>query len=241
MKAFVLCGGRGTRLIPYTNTTPKPMLKIEGRPILEYVIANLKRNGIVDIILTVGYLKEQIMEHFGDGSKFGVKITYLIEQEELKTAGSILPGKGLVKEDFLVVMGDSIMGIDIAEMAKKHMHSGAIATLALKEQEMYFEYGVVDVEAGCVNHFREKPKIEYLANAGMYMFRHRAFEFIEKVGGGRACDFAHDVFPALLKQGERICACQFKGYWVDIGRIADYEKYRKKGVLNGIMGKDFQE
>ncbi|MFH0818064.1 MAG: sugar phosphate nucleotidyltransferase, partial [Candidatus Micrarchaeota archaeon] len=93
MKAFVLCGGKGTRLRPYTYSIPKPMLKLGKRPILQFVIGNLSSSGIKDIILTVGYLKEQIIEYFGDGKKFGVKMSYSQEEEEMNTAGSILPMK----------------------------------------------------------------------------------------------------------------------------------------------------
>ena len=237
MKVFVLCGGKGTRLRPYTDTAPKPMLRIGGRPILEYVIANLRKNGIKDIVLTVGYLKEKIIGHFGDGSKFGVKITYLIEEEEeLKTAGSILPGRKLVGpgENFLVIMGDSILGLDISAFARSHEGSNAVATIALKEEEVHFEYGMVEVEDGKVRKFSEKPTIKYFANAGAYVFKPEIFGYIRDKS-----DFAHDVFPALLKAGKEIRAHPFLEYWVDVGRKADYERYAEKGVLEKILGKDF--
>ncbi|MCX6775312.1 MAG: nucleotidyltransferase family protein, partial [Candidatus Micrarchaeota archaeon] len=102
MKAIVLCGGKGTRLRPYTYSIPKPMLPLGKKPILEFAISNLKRHGFREIYLTVGYLKEQIMNYFGDGSKFGVKIKYFTEEKEMNTAGSILPCKNHIDETFLV-------------------------------------------------------------------------------------------------------------------------------------------
>ena len=102
MKAIILCGGEGTRLRPYTYNAPKPMLKLGNRPILEYVLLNLKRNGFKDIILTAGYLSEQIKDYFGDGSDFGVDIEYYIEKEKLNTAGSVLQARKVIDDTFLL-------------------------------------------------------------------------------------------------------------------------------------------
>ncbi|MFH1471177.1 MAG: nucleotidyltransferase family protein, partial [Candidatus Micrarchaeota archaeon] len=131
MKAFVLCGGKGTRLRPYTYSMPKPMLKLGKRPILQFVINNLSSSGIKDQILTVGYMKEQIMDHFGDGKQLGVKLSYLEETEEMNTAGSILPGKDLIDSTFVVVMGDHLTMVDIEKAVKHHKKKGAIATVGL--------------------------------------------------------------------------------------------------------------
>ena len=100
MKAFILAGGEGTRLRPYTYNTPKPMLKVGGRPILEYVISNLKRCGILDLLITSGPMHDQIINYFGDGNSFGVKITHVIEKEKLNTAGSIRAHRDKIKERF---------------------------------------------------------------------------------------------------------------------------------------------
>src|SRR4030095_5602323 len=114
MKAFILAGGEGTRLRPYTYSVPKPMLMLGDKPILLYLIENLKRCGVKDLVITSGYKHEQIVDYFGDGSKFGVKIEHSVEKEKLNTAGSILAYKGKIKDTFAVVMGDHLTNIDIA-------------------------------------------------------------------------------------------------------------------------------
>ncbi|MEW6748763.1 MAG: nucleotidyltransferase family protein [Candidatus Micrarchaeota archaeon] len=227
MKAFIVAGGEGTRLRPYTYTTPKPMLKLGDKPILQYVIENLKKHGIKDLILTVGYKHEQIVDHFGDGKKLGVKIEYSIEKERLNTAGSILPYKGKVKETFAVVMGDHLTDIDMADMLKHHKKSGAMATIALYKNKSTLEYGVADVEDGTVVAFREKPGLEHLYNTAIYILEPGIFGYIKEKE-----DFAKDVFPRLLKEGKTINAYVFEGVWFDIGRVTDYDRFVE---LFGLM------
>src|SRR3989338_2560207 len=140
MKAFILCGGEGTRLRPYTYTTPKPMLPVGGKPILQHLIEHLKKHAIKEFALTVGYLKEKIMDYFEDGKKFGVKIEYATEDTPKNTAGSILDYRGKVKETFAVLMGDHITDINLADMIRSHKKSKALATVALLKKETKIEY-----------------------------------------------------------------------------------------------------
>lgn len=219
MKIFVLCGGLGTRLRPLTLKTPKPMLLVGGKPILFYVIDNLKKNGFGDIVLTVGYLHEQIRDYFGDGKKFGVKIEYSIEKEMQNTAGSILPYNGKVKETFAVVMGDHLTNVNIKKMLEFHRKSSAIVTIALQKHALKIDYGVVDVSNGRVIAFKEKPVLEHLINTGMYICEPKIFDYVK----GKE-DFAKDVFPRLMENGEKIAAYHLPDEWFDIGRLSDYEK-----------------
>ncbi len=222
-KVFVLCGGKGTRLRPLTYTIPKPMLPVGKKPILEFVIRNLKKNGFSDIILAVGYLKEQIKAHFGDGSKLGVKIDYLKEEKELGTAGSILAGKTAAKDSFLVVMGDHLTNANVRKLLEAHKKSNCIASIALKKQGVPLEYGVAKVSNGSISSFEEKPIIENYVNAGMYAFEPEIFNYIKD-----GSDFAQDVFPALLKAKKKINAFVFEDeFWMDIGRTADYEEINR--------------
>ena len=131
MKAVVLCGGKGARLRPYTDEIPKPMLPLGKKPILQYILENAKRNGIEEVFLTVGYKKEQIKEYFGDGQSFGIKINYVEEDEPKNTAGSILPLKDVLKETFLVLMGDHLTNINLRKMVEFHKENGAVATIAV--------------------------------------------------------------------------------------------------------------
>lgn len=219
VKAIVLCGGKGTRLRPYTYTIPKPMLPLGKKPILEYVLQTLKNAGITDVTLAVGYLHEQIKEYFGDGKRMGLKLSYSVEKKEAGTAGSIVPLAGQFKETFVVMMGDHMSNIDIAKLVEFHRKQGGIATVALNRKGIPLEYGVADLEGSRIARFREKPIVENLVNSGVYVFEPKIFDYIH-VGD----DFANDVFPLLLEKKEKISGFIFADYWLDIGRTTDYEQ-----------------
>ena len=233
MKTFILAGGEGTRMRPYTYELPKPMLPMgaEKKPILYYVVKNLKRNGLADYIITAGYMSERIEEYFGDGSKFGVKIEYSIETEKLNTAGSIFPLKDRVDGTFVVVMGDHITNIDLKEMVEQHKKSGCIATIALLKGGFPLEYGIAEVDdKNHVVKFREKPMIENLYNVAIYVFEPKIFDYIKEKD-----DFARNVFPRMLEKKEKINAYVFKKIWHDIGRVVDYEKLNKELDMKKIF------
>jgi len=219
MKAFIISGGEGTRLRPYTYYVPKPMLPLGGKPIMQYVIDNLKRSGIKDLIVTTGFLHEKISSYFGDGSKFGVRMEYAVEKEKLNTAGSIYAYRGKVKETFAVVMGDHLTNINLADMISHHRKKGAIATVALYKSTMPLEYGVAKVETGKIVGFAEKPLLEHLYNTAIYVFEPEIFEYIHEKD-----DFAKDVIPRLLKGGKKVESYIFEDVWFDIGRVSDYER-----------------
>jgi len=219
MKAIVLCGGKGTRLRPYTYTIPKPMLPLGKKPILQFVLSSLSRAGISEAYLTVGYLHEQIEEYFGNGSKFGLKLHYSVEKSEMGTAGSILPLAEKMDGPFVVMMGDHLSSLDIASVIAAHKKSGNIATIALNKKGVPLEYGVADLgEDGSIIRFREKPIVENYVNTGVYVFEPEIFKFI-KPGE----DFANHVFPRLLEAKKKIGGFVFTDYWLDIGRTTDYE------------------
>ncbi len=230
MKAFILCGGEGTRLRPYTYQIPKPMLPVGGKPIIEYVIENIKRSGIKDYILTVGYLNEQISAYLGDGSKLGVDIEFAVEEEKLNTAGSVLPHKDKVKGTFVVAMGDHITNIDIRDMIEHHKKSGAVATIALLKHKIPIQFGMADVKDGYITGFREKPVLEHLYNIAIYVFEPEIFDYIRPKE-----DFAKDVFPRMLEKGEKINAYIFEGIWFDIGHLDEYERLNEEFETSRLL------
>jgi len=220
MIAIVLCGGKGTRLRPYTYSMPKPMLPLGKKPILEFVVNNLKHHGFTDIFFTVGYLKEEIMDYFGDGDKFGVKITYFVEdRKEMNTAGSILPCKKFIKDTFLVVMGDHLTTINFKKIVEFHKKKKGIATMALKRSGLPLEYGIAALDKNnMIVKFEEKPIIQNLVNAGIYALEPEIFNYIRS-----GYDFSLDVFPGLLADKKKMYGYVFDEYWMDIGRVPDYE------------------
>ena len=222
MKAYVLCGGEGTRLRPYTYKLPKPMLPLGDKPILHYVLAHLKENGIKEAVLSVGYLKEKIMGHFGDGSSIGMKITYLVEESPQNTAGALLPEKGKQSGPFLVTMGDHLTNINLKEMQKSHKKSKATATMALASYSFKVPYGVVETgKESVVTGFREKPEHKYMVNTGIYILKPEAFDCIKPKD-----DFAKNVFPRMLKEGKKINAYSSDAKWLDIGSLNEYENMK---------------
>lgn len=223
MRAYVLCGGKGTRLRPYTYSIPKPMLPLGDKPLLEFVVNNLRKNGITDLVLTVGYLRERIQEYFGDGKKFGVKIRYIVEQEEMNTAGSISPDKKNIDDTFVVVMGDHLTNINLKKMIDFHRRHNGIATLGLKKQGIPLDYGVAELDKeGRIVGFKEKPILQNLINSAIYVFEPEIKDYLEP-----GLDFAMDVFPRLLKQGKKIYGYPFEEYWMDVGHLQDYENINK--------------
>ncbi len=219
MKAFILAGGEGTRLRPYTYNKPKPMLTIGGKPILQYVVENIKRAGINDFIITSRYKHDQIIEYFGDGSEFGVTIEHAVETEKLDTAGSILPHKSKINDTFIVAMGDHITNISIEEMVDSHKRNNTMATIALLKKQIPVQFGLAEVSEGVVKGFQEKPLLEHLYNVAIYCFEPEVFDYIDGKN-----DFAKDVFPKLMGNGVDINPFIFDDVWHDIGNINEYER-----------------
>lgn len=231
MKVYILAGGEGTRLRPYTYSTPKPMLLVGGKPILHYVLDHLKASGVKEVIMTVGYLHEKISDYFSDGRKFGMKISYAIEKDAMGTAGSVLAASDRPKETFIVVLGDAIMDIDIKAMVDAHKKSGAIATVALLKHITKIPYGVAQTKDGVITEFQEKPELEHYINIGMYVLSPEIFNFIKDKE-----DFAKDVFPRLLAKGKKIGGFKIeKGVWIDIGRLEEYEKLKDGKEISKLL------
>jgi len=222
-KAVLLVGGKGTRLRPITYEIPKALIPVGGKTITQYLFELLKKFGIKDIILAVGYLKEKIIEHFDDGSKFGVKITYVKEEEPLGTAGPLRLAKDLLDETFIVSNGDELKDINIKQMYALHKENNALATIALTKVEDPSKYGVARLSGSKILEFIEKPKKEEapsnLINSGFYIIEP---EVIDMIPEGFAM-LEKDVFPKLAKQG-RLFGFPFPGYWSDIGTFEKYDK-----------------
>lgn len=229
MQAIILAGGEGTRLRPLTNTIPKPMLPIMNQPMLSYTIEWLKRYGITEIGITLHYRPEAIYEYFGDGSRFGVHITYFTEKEPLGTAGSVKLAESFLDETFFVVSGDAITDINLSDALKFHQQKRSDATLVVNSSENPPEFGsVIAASDGSVLHFMEKPDWDEvctdMVNTGIYIFEKSIFSAIPS---NRFYDFSRDVFPGLLRHGKRVFACHLEGYWRDVGNISAYQRCHK--------------
>lgn len=222
-QALILAGGKGTRLRPLTYEMPKVMIPLKGRPFLEHLIELLKSYDITDVILSVGYLKEQVKEHFGNGSKFGVRIRYLEEDEPLGTAGCLKLARkqGMLKSTFIMMNGDEYKEVDIEDMLSFHKKQGVMATIGLKTTDDPQNYGVAVMQGSRIMRFVEKPKefVSNLFNAGIYILEP---EVIDLVPEGYAM-IETDLFPKLCELG-KLAGYPFEGKWYDLGTFERYEQ-----------------
>ncbi|MBI2304640.1 MAG: NDP-sugar synthase [Chloroflexi bacterium] len=225
MKAVILVGGEGTRLRPMTIHTPKAMVPVVNRPFLEHMIEHLKAHQIRDIILALGYLPRPIQAHFNDGLAFGVKLTYIVEDTPLGTAGAVQNvASHLDGETFLVLNGDVFSDLDLTAMLAFHREKKAMVTIALTPVDDPTRYGVVETGSeGRVLRFVEKPPREEvttnLINAGAYFLEPQILSHIPK---GVFYMFEQGLFPLLLSLGAPVYGYPSQGYWIDIGTPEKY-------------------
>jgi len=226
MKAVILAGGEGTRLRPLTSNQPKPMMPLVNRPMMEHIVRLLAKHGFDDIVVTVAFLANQIRNHFGDGSDFGVTIRYATDETPLGTAGSVRNASAELDDTFLVISGDVLTDIDLTEFVDAHRDAGAYASIALKRVDNPLEFGIVITRPdGSVERFLEKPSwgqvFSDTANTGIYVMEPSVFDFIPE---GEVVDFSSDVFPTVLEKGLPLVGHVTDGYWEDVGTLEAYLK-----------------
>jgi len=218
--AVIMAGGKGTRLRPYTENCPKPMVKVAGRPILERIVLNLVGNGIRQIYISVNYLAHMIEEHFGDGSAFGCQITYLRETTELGTGGalSLLPTD--LQHPIIVLNGDQITRINITGLLNKHDDVSADATMSVGHYQHEVPYGVVHQKNGLLEKLEEKPALDILINLGLYVINPEAIRLVPR----NQFFMITDLFSTLLEQKKNIATYFSDEDWIDVGRPDDLKR-----------------
>ncbi len=217
VQAVIMAGGKGTRLRPLTDSTPKPMLQVGDRPLLEHIVDGLRRSGISRIHISTHYKPEQITDHFRDGSRFGVNVHYVSESQPLGTAGA-LSLLERPRDPLLVMNGDILTAVDFRAMLAYHQEHGAELTLAARRQPFRLPYGVVGCAGPFVKSLEEKPDLRPLVNAGIYLIQPSALELVP---AGRAFDMP-DLVRELLAGRRRVVAFPVHEYWRDIGCPPDY-------------------
>lgn len=227
MRAVVLVGGFGTRLRPLTFTTPKPMLPVGHRPIIENLVMMLASAGVDDVVLALGFKPEPFMNAFPDGTCAGVTLHYAVEPEPLDTGGAIrfAAEHTHIDDTFIVVNGDVLTDLDVAQLVSFHRDKGAEATIHLTPVDDPSAYGVVDLEAdGRVKRFVEKPAPgtapSNLINAGTYVFEPSV---LARIPTGRKVSIERETFPAIVGDGG-LYALSTDDYWIDTGRPDTYRQ-----------------
>lgn len=224
MKAVIMAGGKGTRLLPLTREIPKPMIKLIDKPVLEYTLELLKRHGISDVAITLGHLPEIIIDYFGDGKDFGMNLTYYIEDAPLGTAGGVKNALNSLSDDFLVISGDCYTEIDLTKAAVFHHAKNSIFTLIAQPHPNPVGLGVLETDIDHkVTAFIEKPEVikPSLINTGIYIINKKAMRLVPD----GFYDFGKQLIPRLL--GE-VYACVDYSYWSDIGTLVSYYETNEK-------------
>ena len=216
MQALVLAGGEGTRLRPLTHTVPKPVLPLAGRPHVAYVIDWLERHGVDDVIVSCGFLAEEMKRPLAELEP-GVKIRYAEEPDPRGTAGAIRFAEDMLGDRFLVLNGDVLCDLDLSALIAQHEHTGAQATIALYPVADPSGYGLVHRrDDGEITEFLEKPEPDQIEtdeiNAGAYLLEHSVLDLIPP---DRAVSIEREVFPELIGKG--LYGIRLEGYWIDIG------------------------
>ena len=229
LSAVIMAGGYGKRLLPLTEQVPKPMLPVGDRPLLELTIQQLRRSGIREISLTTHYLPDSIVQYFGDGSAFGVRLTYLEEESPLGTAGGI---KLMKRTDnpFVVINGDIITGVPFQEMLNFHRKHHASLTVGVRKYDVEVPFGVVELDEVHVNLIREKPSFNFFINAGAYLLEPEVCDFIPS---GERFDMT-DLIQKLIGAGKVVVSFPIMEYWLDVGRHEDYAR-AQEDVRNGVL------
>jgi len=219
-----MAGGEGSRLRPLTSGVPKPLVPVVGKPVMEHILRLLRKHGITDVVVTLQYLGSAIRDYFGDGSDFGVDITYVVEDAPLGTAGSVKNAQEYLTEPFIVISGDALTDIDLGAVMQYHREKGASATIVLTSVANPLEFGVVITNPdGTIKRFLEKPSwgevFSDQVNTGIYVIEP---EVLDLLSPGAVVDWSGDVFPKMLTNAMPLYGYPAPGYWCDIGNIQTY-------------------
>lgn len=229
-KIILMAGGLGTRLRPLTEETPKPLLKVGDKPILQTIIESFAKYGFEDIIISVNYKSHMIKEHFGDGSQFGVKISYIDEDKRLGTAGALSLLKDKPKEPFFVMNGDLLTNVNFEKFLDFHVSDNSIASMAIREHDFQIPYGVIQTKGAKITNIKEKPTYKYFVNSGIYILSPQTLDYIPE-------DTFFDMptlFDKLIEDNKNVLSFPIHEYWLDIGRMEELQKAQSEyfGVFN---------
>lgn len=232
IQAVIMAGGQGTRLRPLTEDIPKPMLTVGERPLMELIVEHLRESGVRRVCITTHYKPETIMEHFGNGDKFGIEMSYVNEDKPLGTAGAL----GLMpeaNEPILVINGDILTQVNFRAMFAYHQEHRAEMTVAVSQYGLQVPYGVVECEGSKICQLREKPSLSFFVNAGIYLLEPSVYQYIPKGQPFNMTELIH----CLLAAGRPLVSFPIREYWLDIGQHDDYAQARNDVAEGKLKGK----
>jgi NDP-mannose synthase len=220
MKAIVMAGGKGTRLQPFTASFPKPLVPLGDMPVLELLLRQLKAAGIEEVILAVNHLHHLIRAFCGDGSSFGLKIDYVLEDSPLGTAGPMAAVLDKLGDNFIVTNGDLLTNYNVARMVREHIEQSSAASIAVFERQLKVDFGLVEVDEEMhLTGYREKPTYTHLVSMGLYVLNRASVAPCLKVGS--YLDMPQ-LMQFLIDSGKSVQCRKQDCIWLDIGRPDDY-------------------
>jgi NDP-sugar pyrophosphorylase family protein len=229
LDGFIMAGGFGKRLMPLTEKCPKPMLPVNGKPILEHLVDKFRAAGIHHVSISTHYLADSIIDHFQDGKDFGINIEYVGEDQPLGTAGAL--AKAAVGDlPLLVVNGDILTSIDFRAMLEFHREHSADMTVAVQQHEVRIPYGVVTTNGVDAVRIVEKPTLRNFVNAGIYLIQPSVCKMIPR---DRTFDMP-DLITSLINARKRVICFPIREYWLDIGQIEQYER-ASSDLASGVV------
>lgn len=220
----VMAGGEGKRLLPHTLNTPKPMVLIQGKPMLEHILEKAKANGFRNFVLIVHHLSQVIEDYFGDGSNWEIKIRYIKEEKPLGTAGGLAQLSGVGEDPIVVTNGDVLSGLNYSDILQFHTDNGASGTMAVRQHEIAHPFGVVTLDGLRIVSIEEKPVQRNYINAGVYVI---SSEAIQSLAEGAFMNMT-DFFATLQARSELVCAYPIHESWIDVGRPEDLREVATK-------------
>ncbi|MDX4039999.1 nucleotidyltransferase family protein [Aliarcobacter skirrowii] len=219
-KVVLMVGGLGTRLRPLTETTPKPMLKVGNKPILQTIVEKFAEYGYTNIVMCVNYKSDIIQDYFKDGKEFGVNIEYILEEQRMGTAGALSLLRDKPNEPFFVMNGDLLTNVNFEHLHNYHIATNSIATMCVREYDFQVPYGVVNIKDSKIVSIEEKPTHKFFVSAGIYMLSSEVLNYIPK---NEFFDMP-TLFEKLISLNKNTVSFPIREYWLDIGRMEEYKK-----------------
>jgi NDP-sugar pyrophosphorylase family protein len=220
LKVVIQAGGKGTRLKPYTMILPKPLMPVGSRPVLELLLKWLRRSGMREIYITVGYLGHLIRTVCADGRQWDMRINYTEEKEPLGTIGPLSLLRDELDSTFLVINGDVLTDLSLSGMLNAHRQLDGLVTVATTTRTIKTDFGIIEDTAGRITRFKEKPMLSHLVSMGVYYMEPDVLEYIPS---GVPFGF-DDLIWCMLEKGKRVCAFKHSGMWLDVGRVEDFQR-----------------
>jgi len=219
-KVILMVGGLGTRLRPLTENTPKPMLKVGNKPILQTIVEKFAEYGYINIVMCVNYKSHVIQDYFKDGSEFGVNIEYVFEEQRMGTAGALSLLKEKPTEPFFVMNGDLLTNVNFEHLHDFHIANNAMGTMCVREYDFQVPYGVVNIDGSNILSIEEKPVQKFFVSAGIYMLSPDVLKYIPE---NEFYDMP-TLFEKLISEKDNAISFPLREYWLDIGRMEEYKK-----------------